>query len=69
MHRRVGEAKAGGSVRVDVGEGCTVDLACVCERGFQSYVFLRVLLGVVACLTITCSGRSENDVAGRWVAF
>jgi len=35
----VGEANVGGSARVDVREGCTVDVACVCERGCQPYVF------------------------------
>ena len=34
VYGRVGEAYVGGSAGVDVGEGCTADVACVCQRGF-----------------------------------
>ena len=34
MYGQVGKAYVGGSADVDVGEGCTVHVACVCERGF-----------------------------------
>jgi hypothetical protein len=40
----VGEANVGGSADVDVGEGCTVDVACVCERGLPTVRVLAFLL-------------------------
>jgi len=69
VYGRVGETYVGWSAGVNVREGCTVDVACVCERGFQSYVLLPIFLGFVACLTIGYSGINENDAAWHWVLF
>ena len=49
----VGEAYVRGSAGVDVGEGCTVDVACVCERGFQLYVLFTIFL-------MSCNVSNDN---------
>lgn len=44
------------------------DLACVCERGCQPYVF-PIIFWVAACLMIKYSGRSEKDATRCWIPF